>query len=64
MRTAVIDMHLVVTVLHPHPSASHGLLQIHGAHGYLLEEFIKTSTNKRTDKYGVYMLCDGAAQRW
>lgn len=27
-------------------------VEIHGAHGYLLEEFIKTSTNKRTDKYG------------
>lgn len=27
-------------------------LQIHGAHGYLLEEFLKTSTNKRTDQYG------------
>lgn len=32
------------------------MLQIHGAHGYLLEEFIKTSTNKRTDKYGAHML--------
>jgi NADH:flavin oxidoreductase / NADH oxidase family len=42
----------------------YGLLQIHGAHGYLLEEFIKTSTNKRTDKYGVHVLCDCSAQWW
>lgn len=47
-----------------HLSASHGLLQIHGAHGYLLEEFIKTSTNKRTDKYGAHVLCACVGRRW
>lgn len=27
-------------------------MEIHGAHGYLLEEFLKTQTNQRTDNYG------------
>eukprot|EP00208_Stichococcus_sp_RCC1054_P001568 CAMPEP_0206144304 /NCGR_PEP_ID=MMETSP1473-20131121/23673_1 /ASSEMBLY_ACC=CAM_ASM_001109 /TAXON_ID=1461547 /ORGANISM="Stichococcus sp, Strain RCC1054" /LENGTH=414 /DNA_ID=CAMNT_0053540091 /DNA_START=82 /DNA_END=1326 /DNA_ORIENTATION=+ len=27
-------------------------VEIHGAHGYLLEGFLKTQTNKRTDQYG------------
>lgn len=27
-------------------------VEIHGANGYLLDEFIKTSSNKRTDEYG------------
>jgi 12-oxophytodienoic acid reductase len=27
-------------------------VEIHGAHGYLLEEFLKKSTNQRTDQYG------------
>lgn len=54
LRTAAIDVRLMLVAMYLHLSASHGLLQIHGAHGYLLEEFIKTSTNKRTDKYGVH----------
>ncbi len=27
-------------------------VEIHGASGYLIEQFIKSSTNKRTDEYG------------
>ena len=27
-------------------------VQIHGANGYLIDEFLKTSSNKRTDEYG------------
>ena len=27
-------------------------IEIHGAHGYLLAQFVSTRTNKRTDKYG------------
>jgi 2,4-dienoyl-CoA reductase-like NADH-dependent reductase (Old Yellow Enzyme family) len=27
-------------------------MQLHGAHGYLLAQFLAPSTNKRTDKYG------------
>src|SRR5699024_6720155 len=27
-------------------------VEIHGANGYLIEQFIKDSTNKRTDRYG------------
>lgn len=27
-------------------------IQLHGAHGYLLAQFLATTTNKRTDKYG------------
>lgn len=27
-------------------------VELHSAHGYLLEEFLKSSSNKRTDKYG------------
>ncbi|KAG8526651.1 uncharacterized protein KY384_008080 [Bacidia gigantensis] len=27
-------------------------IQLHGAHGYLLAQFLAASTNKRTDKYG------------
>ena len=27
-------------------------VEIHGANGYLLDEFIRTGTNKRTDRYG------------
>jgi len=27
-------------------------IEIHGAHGYLLAEFVSTRTNKRSDKYG------------
>jgi NADH:flavin oxidoreductase / NADH oxidase family len=42
----------------------HCLVQIHGAHGYLLEEFLKTSTNKRTDQYGVHMMWLCFAQTW
>jgi N-ethylmaleimide reductase len=27
-------------------------MQIHGAHGYLVDEFLRSETNKRTDNYG------------
>uniref|UniRef100_A0A0A9YDP5 12-oxophytodienoate reductase 3 n=2 Tax=Lygus hesperus TaxID=30085 RepID=A0A0A9YDP5_LYGHE len=27
-------------------------VEIHGANGYLIDQFLKTSSNKRTDKYG------------
>lgn len=27
-------------------------VQIHGAHGYLVDEFLRSETNKRTDNYG------------
>ena len=27
-------------------------MEVHGAHGYLIEEFLKSETNKRTDEYG------------
>lgn len=35
-----------------HPPAGFDGVEIHGAHGYLLEEFIKKSCNTRTDQYG------------
>ncbi|KAK8099039.1 NADH:flavin oxidoreductase/NADH oxidase [Apiospora kogelbergensis] len=31
-------------------------IQLHGAHGYLLAQFLAPSTNKRTDKYGGSLL--------
>lgn len=34
-----------------HKAAYDGI-QLHGAHGYLLAQFLAPSTNKRTDKYG------------
>lgn len=27
-------------------------VQIHGAHGYLVDSFLRSETNKRTDQYG------------
>lgn len=27
-------------------------IQIHGAHGYLVDQFIRSESNKRTDQYG------------
>ena len=27
-------------------------MEVHGAHGYLIEEFLKSETNQRTDEYG------------
>jgi N-ethylmaleimide reductase len=27
-------------------------IQLHGAHGYLVDAFLRTSSNKRTDQYG------------
>ncbi len=27
-------------------------VEVHGAHGYLIEEFLKSETNQRTDEYG------------
>ncbi|MFX5937772.1 alkene reductase, partial [Acinetobacter baumannii] len=27
-------------------------IELHGANGYLIEQFIKDGTNKRTDQYG------------
>ncbi len=35
-----------------HQPAGFDGVEIHGAHGYLLEEFIKKSSNTRTDQYG------------
>ncbi|MFX1456717.1 MAG: NADH:flavin oxidoreductase [Promethearchaeota archaeon] len=32
--------------------SEYDLLQLHGAHGYLLSDFVSPFTNKRTDKYG------------
>lgn len=27
-------------------------IQLHGAHGYLIDQFLRTSSNQRNDKYG------------
>jgi 2,4-dienoyl-CoA reductase-like NADH-dependent reductase (Old Yellow Enzyme family) len=27
-------------------------IQLHGAHGYLVDEFLRSSSNKRNDQYG------------
>jgi N-ethylmaleimide reductase len=27
-------------------------IQLHGAHGYLIDQFLRTSSNRRTDHYG------------
>lgn len=34
-----------------HKAGYHGI-QLHGAHGYLLSQFLSQTTNRRTDKYG------------
>jgi len=38
-------------------------VEIHGAHGFILEQFMKDSCNDRTDKYGAAWRT-GAASPW
>lgn len=41
-----------VTAGHRSVEAGFKLIEVHGAHGYLINEFLSPLTNRRTDKYG------------
>jgi 2,4-dienoyl-CoA reductase-like NADH-dependent reductase (Old Yellow Enzyme family)/thioredoxin reductase len=41
-------------------SAGFGAIELHGAHGYLVHQFLSASANQRTDRYGGVTLFDRA----
>jgi len=47
---ALIEMYVKAAVRADH--AGFDLLEIHGAHGYLLHQFLSPASNQRTDRYG------------